>query len=143
VIARLPRRNSSLCLAQSPNCRAAIYSVGWCDPLIAALQFIPSICMIAQCRAAIYSFGRRDCPIAMPQFIPLVGVIAQLLGCNLFFWLVQSPDCRATFFFFWLAQSIDCRAVFFLADMIPQLPFDCCFLPLRPFAAIVPRLASF
>ncbi len=99
--------------ARYPNCCTAIFSFGRRNPLIAVLRF--------------FSYGRRNPSIATPQ---------------LFFFPAQYPDCRAANFSFGQRNpSIAAPQFFQLAGAIPQLPFDCCFLALRPFAAIALRPA--
>jgi hypothetical protein len=52
------------------------------------------------------------------------------------------PDCHAAIFLE-AGAILDCHAaIFLLVGGIPHLPFDCCLLALRPFAAIAPRPAS-
>ncbi len=64
-------------------------------------------------------------------------MIPQLPRHNFFFWPAQSVDCRAAIFSFGRRDRTIAAPQFFQLDgAIPKLPCDCCFLVLRPFAAI-------
>jgi hypothetical protein len=75
-----------------------------------------------------------DCPAAIFEE---AGALPRLPCRIFFFWPAQSVDCRATIFLLAGVTRQFPRLNFFqLAGAIPQLPYDCCFLVLRPFAAI-------
>jgi hypothetical protein len=82
---------------------------------------------IHQLPRCIFSFGQRDTPIAAAIFL---------------FASARSVDCCAAIFSFGTFDPLIAAPQFFqLAGVIPRLLFDCCFLALRPFAAIAPRPA--
>ncbi len=65
------------------------------------------------------------------------GVIPRLPRRDFFFRPARFVDCRAAIFSFGRHDRMIATPQFFqLAGTIPKVPFDCCFLVLRPFAAI-------
>ena len=98
-----------------------------------------------------FSRGRRDTLIAVPLFCSFGRRNPSIAAPQLFFWPAQSIDCCAAVFSFGRRNTLIAAPRFFfgqhnpsiavpeffqLAGAIPQSPFDCCFLVLRPFAAI-------
>jgi hypothetical protein len=127
--------------AQSVDCRAGIFV------LAGAIHRLP------RCDFSFWPAGSIDCH-AVIFFWPVQSINYR---AAFFFWPAQYPNCRAAIFLFASARSVDCCAAIFsfgpcdpsiaapqffqLAGVIPRLTFDCCFLALRPFAAIAPRPA--
>jgi hypothetical protein len=156
----MPRRDFSKGVAW---CRAAFFQEAGAIPWLPCCNFSRGR-RNTTIAAPQFLFGRRDTTIAVPQFL-LAGAILRLPR-HKFYWPAWYYNCRAAIFevasvilrlprrdyFFWPAPSVDCRAAIFSfgqrdrtiaapqffqsAGAIPKLPFDCCFLVLRPFATI-------
>ncbi len=87
--------------------------------------------MLPLALAARYEYS--DCRAAIFEE---AGVIPRLPR-RIFFWPARSVDCRAAIFSFGgRDRTIAAPQFFQLAGAIPELPFDCCFLVLRPFSTI-------